>query len=88
MIMLIGSAAAARLGIFFKDAMALERAGRPFKLVALDKTGTLTTGRLSVSSVEISPKQSNVFSSNGLLQILCAIEEQVGHPIGTFSKMN
>ncbi|CAK7192073.1 Copper-exporting P-type ATPase [Commensalibacter sp. Nvir] len=45
-----GCAAAARAGILIRDAEALEKARR-IKTIALDKTGTLTKGKLYVQSV-------------------------------------
>jgi Cu2+-exporting ATPase len=46
---MVGSGVGARRGILFKNAAALEAAGRA-QIVVLDKTGTVTTGRLDDDS--------------------------------------
>ena len=46
---MVGSGVGARRGILFKNAAALEAAGRA-RIVVLDKTGTVTTGRLDDDS--------------------------------------
>lgn len=47
---MVGSGVGAKKGILFKTATALEQAGK-IKLVALDKTGTITMGKPSVTDV-------------------------------------
>ncbi len=49
--LLVASGQGARLGIFFKGYQALE-ASRQIDTVVLDKTGTVTEGRMSVTDVE------------------------------------
>ena len=70
-----GAGRAASLGILFRDAEALEAAGR-IDTVAWDKTGTLTSGRHEVTSVE-------AFGVNEqeLLQLAASIERQSEHPL-------
>ncbi len=52
--LLVASGRGARLGIFFKGYQALE-ASRQVDTVVLDKTGTVTTGRMTVTDLEIVP---------------------------------
>lgn len=70
---MVGSGVGAKNGILFKNATALEAAGK-VKLIALDKTGTLTEG---------SPKVKNIFSEkeDRLLTIACSLEGKSEHPL-------
>ncbi len=47
---MVGSGVGARHGVLFKNAAALEQAGR-VRIVALDKTGTVTAGRPDVTDI-------------------------------------
>ena len=49
---MVGSGVGAKNGILFKTAVSLEEAGRA-QIVALDKTGTITEGRLSVEELAL-----------------------------------
>ena len=71
-----GSGRAARLGILFRDAEALEAAGR-IDTVAWDKTGTLTTGRHEVDSV-----QAIRVAESELLRLAASVERHSEHPLG------
>ncbi len=71
-----GSGRAARLGILFRDAEALEAAGR-IDTVAWDKTGTLTTGRHDVDSIE-----ANAVSEAELIRLAASVERHSEHPLG------
>ncbi|MYA00437.1 MAG: cadmium-translocating P-type ATPase [Chloroflexi bacterium] len=71
-----GSGRAARLGILFRDAEALEAAGK-IDTVVWDKTGTLTTGHHEVSSLE--PLR---VSEQELLSIAASVEQHSEHPLG------
>ena len=70
------SGRAARLGILFRDAEALEAAGR-IDTVAWDKTGTLTSGRHEVVAVT-----AFIGSERELVRLAAAVEQQSEHPIG------
>ena len=71
-----GSGRAARLGILFRDAEALEVAGQ-VDTVVWDKTGTLTSGRHQVSSVE-----PIGVSETELIRLAASVEQHSEHPLG------
>ena len=73
---MVGSGVGAKGGILFKSAEALELTGRA-KIVALDKTGTITKGEPRVVDVIY----SNNSSERELLSIAYAIEKQSEHPL-------
>jgi P-type Cu+ transporter len=66
----------AELGIFIKGYQALE-ASRSVDTVLLDKTGTLTTGIMTVTGVETTAGTTR----QELLRNLAAVEDASGHPI-------
>ena len=70
-----GSGRAARLGILFRDAEALELAGRVTRVV-FDKTGTLTSARHSVISVD-----PDGVTEDELLSMAAAVEQHSEHPL-------
>ncbi len=72
----VATARAARLGLLFKDAAALERSGG-LKRIVFDKTGTLTLGRPAVVGVLPEPG----FDAAGLLRLAAAVERGSEHPI-------
>ena len=51
---MVGSGLGARNGILFKTAVSLEQAGK-IKVVALDKTGTITSGQPQVTDLLPAP---------------------------------
>ena len=73
---MVGSGVAARNGILFKTAAALEAAGR-VQIVALDKTGTVTCGEPSVT--DVIPAQG--ITEGELLEAACALEARSEHPL-------
>ncbi len=73
---MVGNGVAAREGILFKTAASLEQAGRT-QIVALDKTGTITTGNMQVTDL----KPAAGISEEELLRVAYALEEKSGHPI-------
>ena len=72
--LLVGTGRAARSGIIIKGAQVLE-ASRAIDVIVLDKTGTLTTGSMSLVSIE--PKDA----SRDVLVAACALESRSEHPI-------
>ncbi len=72
---MVGSGMGAKNGILFKTAAALEEAGR-VKTVALDKTGTITSGHPSVTDIIA----CNV-EKNELLFLAASLEKNSEHPL-------
>ena len=69
-------AGAARQGVLVKGGIHLERMAR-VRVVAFDKTGTVTTGRLTLDVVE--PLGGH--SSDDVLSVAASLESQSEHPI-------
>lgn len=72
----VGIGKAAKMGILFKDAKALELAEK-VQLVVLDKTGTITEGKPVLSEVH----GLEWFSAEQVLQISAALENGSSHPL-------
>lgn len=73
---MVGNGMGARHGIMFKTAVSLEETGK-MRIVALDKTGTITQGE---------PKVTDVLAAEGyteqeLLSYAAALEEKSEHPL-------
>lgn len=71
-----GSGKAARNGILFKTAAAMETCGR-VKNVVLDKTGTLTEGRAKVTDMI----PLNACTEERLLSLALSLEKMSAHPL-------
>ena len=74
--LLVGTGRGAELGVIIRGAQALEKA-RSVQAVVLDKTGTLTTGRMSV--LEVAPAEG--VDEAELLAVAAAVEAGSEHPI-------
>ena len=73
---IVGNGVGAKSGILFKNAVSLENAGRT-RIVALDKTGTITRGEPSVT---------DIFPADGvgegrLMQLALNLEAKSEHPL-------
>ncbi len=73
---MVGNGVAARAGILFKTAASLEQTGK-VKIVALDKTGTITTGHMVVT--DLIPEES--VDLRQLMEVAYALEAKSEHPI-------
>jgi Cd2+/Zn2+-exporting ATPase len=73
---LAGIAQAARNGVLIKGGVHLENLGA-VKVLALDKTGTLTEGRFQVTDIE----PASGVSEQQLLTVVAAVEQQSNHPL-------
>lgn len=74
---MVGNGKGAKSGILFKTAASLEAAGRT-QIIAIDKTGTITSGEPVVT--DIIPADPSV-SDNELLKFAAAVEEKSEHPL-------
>ncbi|MEY4362402.1 MAG: hypothetical protein RL391_1708 [Actinomycetota bacterium] len=72
--LLVGTGRAARDGVIIKGAHVLE-ASRAIDVLVLDKTGTLTTGSMTLVAIEPADVASDV------LVAACALESRSEHPI-------
>ncbi|MCR4651526.1 MAG: heavy metal translocating P-type ATPase [Lachnospiraceae bacterium] len=70
---MVGNGVGARNGILFKHAAALQETGKS-KIVALDKTGTVTSGNMEVTGIWAEDEAR-------LLQMAVILEERSEHPI-------
>ncbi len=73
---MVGSGVGARNGVLFKTAASLEEAGR-MKIVAVDKTGTITEGNPVVTDILPGPG----ISEEELLVAALALEKPSEHPL-------
>jgi len=73
---MVGSGLGAKHGILFKTAVSLEETGRT-QIVALDKTGTITSGEPRVT--DVLPAQG--VSAEELVQLAASLEKKSEHPL-------
>jgi Cu+-exporting ATPase len=76
MAIMVGTSRGARAGILIRNAEALEIFGKVDTLV-IDKTGTLTEGKPTLSSVIPQPG----FEESALLQLVASLERSSEHPL-------
>ncbi|RXF72948.1 heavy metal translocating P-type ATPase [Hansschlegelia zhihuaiae] len=77
MSIMVGVGKGARMGVLIRDAEALERLEK-VDTVLVDKTGTLTEGKPSVTAVE--PVAG--FGEDDLVRLAAAVERSSEHPLG------
>ena len=73
---MVGNGVGARNGILFKTAVSLEEAGK-VRIVALDKTGTITSGQPEVTDI----LPADGVSETDLLTLAYALERKSEHPL-------
>ena len=73
---MVGNGMGAKNGILFKTAVSLEEAGR-VQIVALDKTGTITSGEPRVTDLVCEPG----YNEKTLLELAGALEKKSEHPL-------
>jgi Cu+-exporting ATPase len=77
--LLVGTGRGAQLGIVIKGPEILE-ATRQVDTVVLDKTGTITTGRMAL--VGVIRRDDSAFSDDEVLALVAAVEDGSEHPVG------
>ena len=75
---MVGTGKAAELGILFRRGEALQ-ALRDARVVALDKTGTLTKGRPELTGFDVLPG----FDEETVLRLVASVEAASEHPVAT-----
>ena len=78
---MVGTGRGAQLGVIVKGAEALESSGR-IDAVVLDKTGTVTEGRLEVVGAVRPNATDDSGELGGLGPLAAALEARSGHPVG------
>ena len=73
---MVGNGMGAKNGILFKTAVSLEEAGK-VQIVALDKTGTITSGQPEVTDL----LPADGISEQELLTMAFALEKKSEHPL-------
>ena len=73
---MVGTGRGAEMGVLFRKGEALQSL-QGVKVVALDKTGTLTEGRPSLTDLDLAPG----FDRAAVLSLLAAVEAKSEHPI-------
>ena len=73
---MVGNGMGAKHGILFKTAVSLEETGKT-EIVALDKTGTITSGKPEVTDL----LPADGMTEKELLQIAYALEQKSEHPL-------
>lgn len=73
---MVANGVGARNGIMFKTAVSMEETGK-VSIVALDKTGTITSGEPKVTDIV----PAHGYSEEKLLQDACSLESKSEHPL-------
>ena len=78
--LMVGTGRGAQLGILIKGPQVLEST-RAIDTIVLDKTGTVTTGHLAVTSVAVTSERSEAWTEDRLLALAGPVENASEHPI-------
>jgi Cu+-exporting ATPase len=73
---LVGTGKAAELGVLFRKGEALQTL-QEARIIALDKTGTLTRGKPELTDLEVAPG----FDEDEVLSLMASLEQKSEHPI-------
>lgn len=73
---MVGTGRAAELGVLFRKGQALQTL-RNARVIALDKTGTLTEGQPELTDLQVLPD----FDKDEVLALVAAVEQHSEHPI-------
>lgn len=73
---MVGTGLGAERGVLFKSAESIESLGK-VSTVVFDKTGTITTGNISVERLQVAEN----ITKNEAISIICAVESSSKHPL-------
>ena len=77
---MVATGKGAELGVLIKGGEALQRAG-DLNTVVLDKTGTVTEGKPTVTDIVVAPEGKFVQREDALLQLVASLESRSEHPL-------
>ncbi|HEX9697422.1 MAG TPA: heavy metal translocating P-type ATPase [Actinomycetota bacterium] len=77
---MVGTGRGAQMGVLIRGGDVLERS-RSIDAVVLDKTGTITEGRMRVTDVEVDPWNGGSSDAGDVLIAAAAVEQSSEHPI-------
>ncbi len=77
---MVSTGKGAQLGVLIKGGEALQRA-RDVDVVVLDKTGTVTEGRPTVTDVVLNAEGASSWSEDSLLRVVGSLEASSEHPL-------
>ncbi|MDP9348777.1 MAG: heavy metal translocating P-type ATPase, partial [Gemmatimonadota bacterium] len=77
---MVSTGKGAQLGVLIKGGEALQRA-RDVGVVVLDKTGTVTEGRPTVTDLVLAPGTRGAWSEEALLRVVASLEASSEHPL-------
>ncbi len=77
---MVATGKGAELGVLIKGGEALQRAG-DLNTVVLDKTGTVTEGKPTVTDTVVAPEGAFVQREDALLQLVASLESRSEHPL-------
>ena len=80
MSIMVGTGRGAQLGVLIKNGAALEQAGR-LDVIAVDKTGTLTTGKPVLMALERCGQAPDALDEAALLALAASLEGRSEHPL-------
>ncbi len=77
---MVGTGRAAEMGVLFRRGDALQKL-RDAKIVAVDKTGTLTLGKPALAHFELADNFKSELTKSDVLSMVAAVESLSEHPI-------
>ena len=80
MSIMVGTGRGAQLGVLIKNGAALEQTGR-LQVIAVDKTGTLTTGKPVLADMQRLESAPAALDADALLALAAALESRSEHPL-------
>ena len=80
MSIMVATGRGAQLGVLIRNGAALEKAGT-ITALALDKTGTLTTGKPALNSIIVLGQEDTATTQERMLQLAASLEAQSEHPL-------